>query len=379
MVKSMNNKDKLELKRRLTKNGCTFTRMCACYVDGDKNVISMTNETFLNLDDSEFFKYLDIARGVFKGRIGNNLLDLEFDSIEKSGQQLLADLRDSKLKDTELVELVCNRIIHSYGHVGNYLILLFHDAYDVLTKTSDGEKLDESEEVYEYILGAICPVSLTAPGLGYNEHENRITTRTRDWVVGKPDTGFIWPAFTDRQEDRDTVTFYTKDARNPRVELVTNFLGCKEKLTFAERQENLKMVIEDVLGEDSDCYNFLNEHLLSLAEYPKMENGEEKHAVVDEKLLRMILEDLVAYEESVNKIVQQYKAVCERFGYPKDIELLDEKAAKAARAEMARRELKERREVAEELLKMAGQQLEEPDEYSNSVCSSIKEFLGEKK
>lgn len=38
------------------------------------------------------------------------------------------------------------------------LILLFHDAYDVITKTKDNAKLDESEEVYEYILCAICPV-----------------------------------------------------------------------------------------------------------------------------------------------------------------------------------------------------------------------------
>ena len=40
-------------------------------------------------------------------------------------------------------------IIDSYDYVGNYLILIFHDAYDVMTKTLDNDKLDESEEVYE--------------------------------------------------------------------------------------------------------------------------------------------------------------------------------------------------------------------------------------
>lgn len=62
-------------------------------------------------------------------------------------------------------------IIDSYDYVGNYLILIFHDAYDVMTKTSDNDKLDESEEVYEYLLCAICPVNLTKPGLGYREDE----------------------------------------------------------------------------------------------------------------------------------------------------------------------------------------------------------------
>lgn len=32
----MNKKDILELKRRLKKDDCTFTKMCGCYVDGQK-------------------------------------------------------------------------------------------------------------------------------------------------------------------------------------------------------------------------------------------------------------------------------------------------------------------------------------------------------
>lgn len=43
-----------------------------------------------------------------------------------------------------------------------------------MTKTSDNNKLDESEEVYEYIICAICPMVLSKPGLGYNKDKNRI-------------------------------------------------------------------------------------------------------------------------------------------------------------------------------------------------------------
>lgn len=35
----MNKKEILELKRRLKKDECTFTRMCGCYVDGQKNIV----------------------------------------------------------------------------------------------------------------------------------------------------------------------------------------------------------------------------------------------------------------------------------------------------------------------------------------------------
>ena len=43
-----------------------------------KNILLKFNETFLNLEEDEFFKYLEIAKKSLSGRIGNNLLELEF-------------------------------------------------------------------------------------------------------------------------------------------------------------------------------------------------------------------------------------------------------------------------------------------------------------
>lgn len=39
-----------------------------------------------------------------------------------------------------------------------YAILVFHDRYDVPVKASDKERQGESEEVYEYLIGAVAPV-----------------------------------------------------------------------------------------------------------------------------------------------------------------------------------------------------------------------------
>ena len=47
----MNKKDISELKRRLKKDACTFTRVCGCYVDADRNKVTKIAETFLNLED----------------------------------------------------------------------------------------------------------------------------------------------------------------------------------------------------------------------------------------------------------------------------------------------------------------------------------------
>ena len=41
--------------------------------------------------------------------------------------------------------------------------------YDVPGKSSDGiEMFDASDEVYEYLLMSLCPVSLSKAGLSYN-------------------------------------------------------------------------------------------------------------------------------------------------------------------------------------------------------------------
>lgn len=248
----MNKKDIHELKRRFTKHGCTFTRMCGCYVDGERNKVIHIAETFLNLEEEDFFKYLDIAKKVFSGTVGNNVLNLEFPlEEEKPGgkQQFLMGLRESKLKNEELLDAFYDMVIENYGYTGNYLILIFHDVYDVMKKTKDNLDLDESEEVYEYLLCAICPVTLTKPALGYREDENCIRSRIRDWVVGMPDTGFVFPAFTERSTDIHSLMFYTRDVKKPHAELMEGGLGCGVRLTMAEKKITFENIVKDVIGD----------------------------------------------------------------------------------------------------------------------------------
>ena len=58
----MKRKDILELKRRFKKDQCTFTRVCGCFVNSEKKIILELKETFLNLDEDDYFKYLEIAK-----------------------------------------------------------------------------------------------------------------------------------------------------------------------------------------------------------------------------------------------------------------------------------------------------------------------------
>ena len=55
----MNKKEVLELKRRFKKDAATFARVCGCYVDGNHNKICKFGNTFLNLEEDEYYKYLE--------------------------------------------------------------------------------------------------------------------------------------------------------------------------------------------------------------------------------------------------------------------------------------------------------------------------------
>lgn len=249
----MRKKDILELKKRLKKDHCTFTKMCGCYVSGEKHVILKFRETFLNLEEDDYHKYMEIAKKVMSGTIGNNILQLEFplnEDLINEKQISLMQLKSSQLKDDALLNSFYESIIENYDYTGNFLILLYHDAYDVITKTKDNAKLDESEEVYEYVLCAICPVSLTAPGLRYYEDENRIKARDRDWVVEAPANGFIFPAFINRSSDVNSVMYYTKNAKDPHYELMEYALGCPSKQTATIQKETFQEIIKGSFGAD---------------------------------------------------------------------------------------------------------------------------------
>ena len=165
-------------------------------------------------------------------------------------QQFLMGLKSSELKNEELLNTFYQQIIDSYDYVGNFLILLFHDAYDVITKTNDNAKLDESEEVYEYVLCSICPVVLSKPGLGYREDEHRIGARIRDWVVGVPENGFLFPAFTDRSTDIHAILYYARNAKEPHPELMENGLGCGSKQTATEKKEAFRAIVKSAVIDE---------------------------------------------------------------------------------------------------------------------------------
>lgn len=309
MVTAMTKKEISEIKKLLTPKNCSITRICGCYVDGEKNKKTELSQAFLALPEEEMFKYFEILRKVLSGTPGKNLISLDFPlSAEEAGgpQEFLLRLRNSRLKDESLLEEFYDKIIASYEYVGNYLILVIHDVYDVPGRTSDGiEMEDASDDVYEYLLACICPVELSKPGLSYDPADNTFRNRIRDWVVGLPETGFLFPAFTDRSSDLHSSLYYSKNPEELQGGFVAETLGCPLPLSAGDQKETFQTLIEETLGEDCDIETVKNIHD-RLAEMAQEHSEEPEPLVLEKNQVKTILADSGVSNEKLETFDRHY-------------------------------------------------------------------------
>ncbi len=257
-------KEIAEIKKQFTPDRCSIIRICGCYVDGERNKVSTFKEAFLSLPEEETFKYFEIFRKTLSGSLGKNLLNMEFpiEAEEEGGtQNFLMKLRDSALTDDSLLDEFYNKIIENYYHSGSYLILLIYDNYDIPGRTSDGLEMDDaSDEVYKYMLCSVCPVDLEKPGLTYDANKETFVNKIRNWLVGAPGLGFIFPAFNDRSTDIHNVLYYTKSAEEIHEDFIDSILGCKEPLTAGSQKDSFHALIEETLEDSCDLETVKNIH-----------------------------------------------------------------------------------------------------------------------
>ena len=308
----MNKKELTELKKLFTPTNCAVTRICGCYVDAEKNVKTKLKEAFLSLEEEEMFKYFKIFRSTLSGTIGKNLLNMEFpleQEAEGGTQEFLLKLRNSQLKDEELIDDFYRKVMEDYLYPENYYIILIHGSYDVPGRASDNLDMeDASDYVYEFLLCSICPVKLDKPGLCYNVSSNTIENRVQDWIVGAPETGFLFPAFNDRNTDIHSLLYFTKNGELSQSEFLDHFLGCSAPLSAKSQKETFQTLIEETLDSACDFSTVmniqenLNELLEERAEDPEplvLEKQDVKRLLADSGVSDEHLEDFDSLYENV--------------------------------------------------------------------------------
>lgn len=303
----MNKKEIAEIKKQFTPVNCNITKIATCYVNHEKDILLRQVKTFLSLDEEEQFKYFDIFKRTLSGGKGKTLYDMEFPTEDGGSEKenLLNELRRSQLKDETTLDTFYQRIISTYNYGENYLIVLIHGAYDVPGRATDETVMeDASDEVYDYVLCAICPVGLSKPGLSINAEENKVENRTRDWVVDKPIHGFLYPAFNDRSMDLHSVLYFAKKEIQP--EFAFELTGIPEPLISAEEERTI--MTELLTQEDAIDFSIIRDFTSQAAEI--MGETSEELKLSSEKL-EFMLTDAGMDEKHAESVTEAYR---KRFG-----------------------------------------------------------------
>lgn len=205
----INREDMLELTRRMTPKRTSFTRIAGCYMDDAGEIDGSFNTNFLNLSNGEKEKNLALAKTIPFSQTNEELVERKFSEEAKGRKgmwQLLMGMRNCGLKNDALMEIFYELVSEQYRPNREYAIFVFHDRYDVPAKAADKERLGESEEMYEYIICAICPL-------------------VGEYEPDKPTCGFLFPSFSDRSCDLEHVVVYHREGAEREAEMLERVLG----------------------------------------------------------------------------------------------------------------------------------------------------------
>lgn len=196
----INREDMLELTRRMTIARNCFGRIAGGYMDEEGYVDGTFNTHFQKLSGADKTKNLRLAKAVPFSETNRQLVGFRFrpESKRPGGVwQILMALRECELKNDALLLNLYEYIGERYQPGFPYGIFLFHGNYDIPLKGSDKVQQRESEEVYNFLICAICPV-------------------TGDYEAGEPQKGFLFPAFSDRAGDIESIDMFSADG-NPQA------------------------------------------------------------------------------------------------------------------------------------------------------------------
>ena len=207
--KMINRDDMLELTRRMTPKRTCFSRVAGCYVSEDGYMDGTFNIHFGKLSEAEKKKNLEIAKTIPFSDTNKQIKEYAFPQgpgRKDSMWALLTGIKETGLKDDALLSIFYEVIMDHYNPCKDYAIMFYFGTYDIPVKGTDGQWNEGSEEIYDFVIGAIAPY--------YGDYE-----------VEKPEFGFLFPAFSDRSSDKEKIDIYNINPQNENKSLMKLILN----------------------------------------------------------------------------------------------------------------------------------------------------------
>jgi hypothetical protein len=289
----MKEKEIAEIRRRYRSDKSNISRICGCYVDSKKEIISEFDQSLGMMSEEDANGMLGLIKKALSGHIGTNLLEIEFSTEQVNGGEeyaLLTRLKSSELKDAEIRSELYKKIIDNLDFDGSYLILLAHDNYDVFDITADGMRAEDSTTVYSYVICAVCPVKEGKSSMSYYFPEKCFRTICADTVLSRPEIGFVFPILEDRQTNIYKAAYYTKNLENNYSELVNALFAKEAPMPPKEQKQTFGEVLQETVGEECSLrlVSSIHSQINEIIEESKTEKDEELPFITKDDAAQML-------------------------------------------------------------------------------------------
>lgn len=297
----MNKSNVMEIKKTLKITPeflPSINTICTCFVNGNKEKLISNTEGTMSLDEEEIFKYIELLKGSLSGAIGKKLINLEFTSDEtsKAAQDKLLNIHQHMFQNAETRDEFFDLIINNLAFDENYLIVVGHGIYDAPVKTSDGAKLEDETNTYDFMITAICPVHSTKAGLTLDMENERMISSKQVQIVEAPVSGFLYPAFNDRETDIHSMLYFTKKPEEQHSEFIEALIGKTAPTSSAAQQHIFESILAEVTNDSAE-----------------FETIKELHGILSEKA-----EEAQMQSETVELGKEEIKAILQETGIPEE-------------------------------------------------------------
>lgn len=313
----MNKKETAEIKKNFSDKSGFFImeKVLTAFIDADKNLRYHNINSCLTMPVEEHDVYDETLKKVLNTNVGKSFVEYEFPNEayeEGKPQDILYTLLKSELKDEEAAENFLHHIANNIAYEGPFAVITAYCSYTVKTKDKNDEfDIDAEDEIYRYILTAICPVNTGSDGFVFDSFNNEITKKINtELVISKaPSDGFLYPVFSNRSTDVNHVMYYTKSASKPNISVVEDVLGCTFVMSAENEKASFQNILKSVAGDDLDymLIKTVNEKIQEVVEENK--NDTDK-VVIDNTKLKTILEDSGVPQERLNMLEPVYEKTC---------------------------------------------------------------------
>ncbi|MGN0642747.1 MAG: DUF4317 domain-containing protein [Huintestinicola sp.] len=309
----MNKKEIAEIKKNFSDSCGLFTlnKVACAYVDAEKNIKFSDVRSYAMIPDDEGTVIMETLKKSLSGTLGKNLNEYAFpnESYEEGGAQniLYSAVRD-RFESEDVTESFIKRIVENLTYSSAYTVISGHCTYSILVKDKNDETIGESDNEYNFIITAVCPVNTGDDGLFYDEENNTIAKKSNtEMIISRaPTDGFLFPVFSDRSPDVNKVLYYTKSPKKPNLSFIEDVLECTFEFTPDGEKERFRAVLMGVCREELD-YTVITRVNDIIKDVVAQNKNETDPTMIDCGRLRNILTDAGVSDEKLEALNAVYE------------------------------------------------------------------------